>query len=268
MSETPRSATSPAEAEALLGLADELARAAGAELVRWFGRAGEVATKSSSVDYVSDADRAAETVLLARPREARPDDAVLGEESGDHAGRGGLRWVLDPLDGTVNFVYGRRPWCVSVACADAHGTLVGVVHDPLVPETFAAARGHGAWRDGDPIACPDAVALPQALVGTGFAYDRQARRAQGAVVARVVGEVGNLRRGGAAALDLCEVACGRLDAFYEDHLSAWDRAAGELIAHEAGAAQRTFGDDGVIVAGPSLVEGLARLVRDGASAEP
>lgn len=249
-----------AQVAALLALAQAAAADAGAELARRFGRVGEVATKSSSVDYVTEADQAAEQVLVARLRAARPHDAVLGEEGGARAGGSGLRWVLDPLDGTVNYVYGRRAWCVSVACVDDRGALVGVVHDPLVPETFAAVRGGGAWRDGAPLTCPDAVALPQALIGTGFAYDRAARRAQGEVVARVVGAVGNLRRGGAAALDLCDVACGRLDGFYEDHLNAWDRAAGELVATEAGAARRAFGEDGVVVAGPSLVDALTDLL--------
>lgn len=252
--------TAGADAAALLALAAEAARAAGHELRRWFGDAGAVATKSSSTDYVSEADRASEAVLVQRLQAARPDDAILGEEGGDRAGTTGRRWVVDPLDGTVNFLYGRYPWSVSVACVDDDGALAGVVHEPLRDEVFSATRGGGAALDGAPIACTHGVALAQALVGTGFAYDRRARAVQGQVLARVAPAVGNLRRPGSAALDLCDVACGRLDAWYEDYLSSWDTAAGALIATEAGAALRHFGERGLLAAAPSLADDLHAVV--------
>lgn len=250
------------DAAGLLVLAADAARAAGAELRRWFGDAGAVATKSSSTDYVSEADQASEAVLVGRLQQARPDDAVLGEEGGDRAGTSGLRWVVDPLDGTVNFLYGRQPWSVSVACVDGQGAVVGVVHDPQRDEVFSAARGAGAALDGRPIACNDGIALAQALVGTGFSYDRQARAVQGRVLARVAPAVGNLRRPGSAAMDLCDVACGRLDAWYEDYLSSWDTAAGALIAAEAGASLRRFGQRGLLAAAPSVADELHELIAD------
>lgn len=246
----------------LLTLAVAAARAAGAELRGWFGDAGTVDTKSSSTDYVSEADRASEELLVKHLQQTRPHDAVLGEEGGDRTGTSGLRWVLDPLDGTVNFLYGRQPWTVSVACIDDDGVVVGVVHNPLNDEVFAAARSGGATLNGAPIRCNNGVALPQALISTGFSYDRQARHVQGRVVARVAAAVGNLRRPGSAALDLCEVACGRTDGYYEDYLSSWDTAAGGLIAAEAGAATRTFGQRGLLAAAPSLVDDLHQLIAD------
>lgn len=244
----------------LLTLAVDAARAAGHELRGWFGDAGAVDTKSSSTDYVSEADRASEELLVKHLLQTRPHDAVLGEEGGDRTGTSGLRWVVDPLDGTVNFLYGRQPWTISVACMDDDGVVVGVVHDPVRDEVFAAARGGGATLNGVPIRCNDGVALPQALVSTGFSYDREARRVQGRVVARVAAAAGNLRRTGSAALDLCELACGRADAYYEDYLSSWDTAAGGLIAAEAGAAMRTFGQRGLLAAAPSLVNDLHQLI--------
>lgn len=252
----------------LLTLAADAARAAGAELRGWFGDAGAVTTKSSSTDYVSEADRASEALLVKHLHQARPDDAILGEEGSDRTGDSGFRWVIDPLDGTVNFLYGRQPWTVSVACMDDDGVVVGVVHDPVHDELFAAARGGGATLNGSPIRCNDGVALPQALVSTGFAYDRAARRVQGRIVARVAGAAGNLRRTGTAALDLCEMACGRADAYYEDYLSSWDTAAGGLIAAEAGAAMRTFGDRGLLAAAPSLVDDLHQLIADDIGDDP
>lgn len=253
---------------ALLDLAVEAAEAAGAALRRWFGDAGAVETKSSSTDLVSDADEASEALLVERLQAARPHDAILGEEGGDRGGTSGLRWVLDPLDGTTNFLYGRRSWSVSVACVDDAGELIGVVCDPLHEETFAAARGRGAALNGSPIRCNDGVGLAQAIVGTGFAYDREARAVQGRMLARVAPTVGNLRRPGSAALDLCEVACGRTDAYYEDYLGTWDTAAGRLIAAEAGAVVREFGVRGVMAAAPSVAGDLHALLTADDAAEP
>lgn len=253
-----------APVDELLALASRVARAAGDELRRRHGRAGRVDAKSSATDPVSDADRASEELLVGEILQARPDDGIVGEEGGDRAGTSGLRWLLDPLDGTVNFLYGFPSWCVSVACEDDEGTVVGVVYDPTRDELFSARRGGGADLDGEPLSVNDPVALEQALIATGFSYDPQHRRQQAEVVARVLGQVRDIRRAGAAALDLCWLAAGRVDGYYEDSTSRWDWAAGALIASEAGATVTELpgpGDgSGVVAAGPALHDGLRDLV--------
>lgn len=246
--------------EGLLGLAVEVAEAAGSALRARVDDAGRVVTKSSATDPVSEADEASERLLVEWLRAARPDDAIVGEEGADQHGGSGLRWVLDPLDGTVNFLYGRRGWAVSVACADDDGARVGAVCDPLHGETFAAVRGRGAFCGPRRLAVTDPVALEQALIGTGFAYDPACRREQGALAARVVARARDVRREGSAALDLCAVAAGRLDGYYEDYIAEWDWAAGALIAAEAGAVVRPFGARGLVVAGPALIGPLGALV--------
>lgn len=263
---------------ALLELAVEVARAAGRELLARYGRAGAVATKTSATDPVSEADHASERLLVEALLAARPDDGLLGEEGADRRGSSGLRWVLDPLDGTVNYLYGFPGWSVSVACEDDDGGRVGVVHDALRDETFAATRGAGAHLlAGDalprPLRVNDPVALERALIATGFSYDRDDRRRQAAVVAQVLPTVRDIRRAGSAALDLCCVAAGRVDGYYEDTTSRWDWAAGALVAREAGAvvsplpspSARRGGDDrvGLVAAGPALHPALLALVAPG-----
>jgi myo-inositol-1(or 4)-monophosphatase len=229
---------------ALLGLARDAAVEAGRMLAarRPPGRSGRpevTATKSSPTDVVTEMDRAAEALITERLRAQRPGDAFLGEESGE-SGRGRVRWVVDPLDGTVNYLYGLADWAVSIA-AEVSGTLVaGVVAVPAMDEVFTAIPGEGAWlRAGDapPVSlrCNTGVALAQALVATGFGYAAALRKVQGEVVAAVLPRVRDIRRGGSAAVDLCSVAAGRVDAFYERGLNYWDYAAGGLIATEAGA---------------------------------
>jgi len=224
-------------ADGLLELALAAARDAGALLLdRFGGPASGVESKSSTTDMVSDADRAAERLLLDRIAAARPDDGIVAEESGRSTGSSGLTWVVDPLDGTTNYLFGYPVWAVSIACEDEHGGLVGVVHDPTRGETFAAVRGGGATLNGHPVRTRAPHGLDRALVATGFAYAPSSRAFQAAVLTHVLDRVRDVRRGGSAALDLAWVACGRLDGFYEWGIRHWDRAAGMVLVAEAGGA--------------------------------
>ncbi len=227
-------------------------------------RPSGVGTKTSGGDFVSDADRASEAAVVEVIAGARPDDGFLGEEGADRESASGVRWVIDPLDGTANYLYGLDGWAVSVAAEGMEGegwsTLVGVVYHPVSGEMFTARRGAGARSNGIALEVNDPVARRSALVGTGFSYDYEVRRSQGPLAGRMLLEVRDLRRIGAAALDLCLVAAGRLDAFYESDLQAWDYAAGALIAREAGAVVSPF-ENGVLAAGPALHEDLATLIR-------
>jgi myo-inositol-1(or 4)-monophosphatase len=247
----------------LLAIAEDAARAAGAVLLERFGGPRrEVRSKSTPTDLVSEADIEAERALRGVLSARRPDDAVLGEEGGDRgAGTSGVRWIVDPLDGTVNFLFGIPQWAVSVACEDADGLLAGVVLDPLRDETFAATRDGPATRDGEPVEASGRAELATAMVATGFAYDAEARAAQAAVAARLLPRVRDLRRMGSAALDLAWTACGRYDAFFERGLQPWDRAAGELLCARAGLELRELRPDGVLadgllVAPPALAAAL------------
>jgi myo-inositol-1(or 4)-monophosphatase len=253
----------------LLAVAEEAARAAAEVLLGRFGGGGggKVRAKSTPTDLVSEADLEAERALRAALARRRPDDAVLGEEGGDRGeGGSGLRWIVDPLDGTVNFLFGIPQWGVSVACEDAEGTLAGVVLDPLRDEVFAAGRDGPATLDGEPIEGSTRSDLATAMVGTGFAYDAETRKAQAEVAARVLPRVRDLRRMGSAAIDLGWTACGRYDAFYERGLAPWDRAAGALICARAGLQLRELAPAGPLPAGllvaPSALAGaLDELVR-------
>jgi myo-inositol-1(or 4)-monophosphatase len=242
-------------------LAEAVAREAGAQLREAFAGPGvNVTAKSSPTDLVSEADHAAERLIRAHLAEARPDDGFLGEEGGDAAGTSGVRWVVDPLDGTVNFLFGIPQWCVSIACEDGEGVLAGVIYDPMRDELWSAERDGPALLDGRPIEASRQDDLATALVATGFGYDAGMRREQADVAARLLPQVRDIRRMGSAALDLAWTAAGRYDAFYERGLNHWDRAAGELIATRAGLAAREFGTDGVLVAPPALIDTLASLV--------
>ena len=239
-------------------------------LLRERFRAGATAlgSKTTPTDLVSEADFAAERLIRIQLEAARPDDAVLGEEGGDHGGDGagatGLRWVVDPLDGTVNFLFGIAQWAVSVACEDAEGTLIGVIHDPLREETFAASRTGEATLDGAPVQGSHTDELSTALVATGFAYDAEVRGPQAEVVTRLLPQVRDIRRMGSAALDLAWTACGRYDAYYERAVERWDVAAGALICERAGLEIRPLeGDElpaGVLVAPAGLVDALQPIV--------
>ncbi|GAA1190964.1 myo-inositol-1(or 4)-monophosphatase [Kitasatospora gansuensis] len=209
---------------------------------------GVAATKSSPVDVVTEMDLASEKLILELITTRRPEDGYLGEEGADHPGTSGIRWVVDPLDGTVNYLYGLPSWGVSVAAELDGQAVVGVVAVPARGELFHAVLGRGAYLDGAPIHCRPAPPWGQALVGTGFNYVQSARVRQAEVLLALMPEVRDIRRAGAAAVDLCDVAAGRLDAFYERGLQPWDRAAGALIAAEAGA--HTGGPDGMTCTAP------------------
>ena len=191
-------------------------------------------TKSTATDMVSDADRDAEELLVQILTAARPHDALLGEEGAGREGTSGLRWVVDPLDGTTNFVFGYPQWAVSVAVEDEHGPLAGAIYDPSRDELFAAARGRGTTLNGDRVHVRGTHDLSQALIATGFGYDAERRALQAARVADVIPRIRDIRRGGAAAIDLAWVACGRLDGYWESGLNAWDWSAGSLLVTEAG----------------------------------
>jgi myo-inositol-1(or 4)-monophosphatase len=244
----------PARAD-LLELATEAAVAAGRLLLGRGGRPEVVATKSSPTDVVTEADRTAEALIRELIGERRPGDRILGEEGGEtgaepsSAARAtGVRWIVDPLDGTVNYLYGLPDWAVSIA-AEADGTVVaGAVFVPRRDELFSAALGGGAWlssgaldprgEDADPparLSCNQDVPLDRALVATGFGYEAGRRLVQGEVLRGVLPVVRDIRRGGSAAVDLCSVASGSVDAYYERGVNLWDIAAGGLIAAEAGA---------------------------------
>lgn len=220
----------------LLDLAIEIAREVAGRLrteVRHDHR--NIETKSSITDMVTATDRAVEELIRTRLLAARPDDGFIGEEGADRVGTSGVTWIVDPIDGTTNFVYGLRGFNTSIAAQLDGVTIAGVVVDPLLDEYFTATIGGGAHCNGDRISCSTQTDLALSLVATGFSYDPARRTAQAEVVSSLIGEVRDIRRLGAAALDLCMVAAGRVDAYFESGLKVWDRAAGELIAREAGA---------------------------------
>jgi len=235
-----------------------------------------VTTKTSATDLVTETDRAAEALIAERLLGSRPQDGIVGEEGAAVEGTSGVMWVVDPIDGTTNFAYGYPAFCTSIAAEVDGEAVAGVVHDPFKGETFAAVRGGGASLNGHPaFVRPAGPPLEHALVATGFAYDAERRAAQGAVLARVLAHVRDIRRAGSAALDLCTVGCGRLDAYYERGLQHWDHAAGALIATEAGAWVGTLeggpldGERTLVAARPDLVEPLLSLLRQaGADAMP
>jgi len=251
----------------LLAIAQEAAVAAAGELRVRVGQRQGVRTKSTPTDLVSDADVAAEKAIRSVLSDRRPDDSILAEESGA-TGEGGLRWIVDPLDGTINFLFGIPVFAVSIACEDRDGTLAGVVLDPIREECFAATRSGPPVLNGAEIRASTRDELATAMVATGFAYDAGVRSRQAEVVTRVLPRVRDIRRAGAAAVDLAWCACGRYDAYYERGLHKWDLAAGALIASRAGLELRelTATDQdpaGVMAAPPALADELWQLVGSG-----
>jgi myo-inositol-1(or 4)-monophosphatase len=223
-----------------------------------------VGSKTSATDLVSDADRDAERLIRDVLARERPDDALLAEEGTSEPGESGRRWVFDPLDGTVSYLYGYPHWSVSVALEDAAGTVVGVVYDPNRDELFAAERGAGATLAGESIRVREPPPLGEALVATGFGYDADWRAEQAEVVRRVLPAVRDIRRAGSAALDLAWLAAGRLDAYYERGLNTWDWAAGSLLVREAGGAvEELSGEPFGLIAGPQAVVAALRPLIDG-----
>jgi myo-inositol-1(or 4)-monophosphatase len=255
----------------LLNLACAVAREAGALLLDRLGTARtDVTSKSSPTDLVSEVDTAAEALIVSRLRTARPDDGLLGEEGAADPGTSGLRWVVDPLDGTVNYLYRGTSFSVSIAVEDADGWLAGAVYDPQRDELFAGLRGHGSTLNGAPLHCTAVHDLAHALVATGFAYVTEVRAHQAAALTRVLPAVRDIRRSGSAALDLCSVAAGRVDAYYEYGPAPWDIGAGWVIAAEAGAVLRALPATvpaGVapgtltLASAPGVVDALESLLR-------
>ncbi|MCC5947694.1 MAG: inositol monophosphatase [Nitriliruptoraceae bacterium] len=223
-----------------LAVASEIAAAAGSQLLDAAaalasGDALQTSSKSSATDPVSAADLASEALIAERLAAAFPDDGLLAEEGGaSRPSTSGRTWVVDPLDGTVNFLYGIPHWSVSIACVDEAGASIAVVHDPNRSETFRAARGDGATLGGRHLTVTEVADPGQALVGTGFAYDAALRAVQIEQLGDLVGRVRDVRRSGSAALDLAWYAAGRLDGFFEAGLGPWDWAAGALLVREAG----------------------------------
>lgn len=255
------------DAAALLDLAADVARQAGRLITD--GRAERVrfGTKSTATDVVTEMDTASERLIVGALLEARPGDAVLGEEGGAAAGSSRVRWVIDPIDGTVNYLYGLPPYAVSIAAEVDGQVAAGVVYDPVLDEMYAATRGGGATCNGVALHCSAETVLGQALVATGFGYAAARRARQAQLLCSVLPAVRDIRRQGSAALDLCSVARGRVDAYYERGLFPWDLAAGELIAREAGAkvtglGQAASGYELMLAAGPSLHPLLQRALAD------
>jgi myo-inositol-1(or 4)-monophosphatase len=257
----------PAE---LLGVAVEVARqAAELAVAKRVEGVGEVGTKSTATDPVTAADRAVEHLIRTELRRRRPHDQVLGEEYGesDEGARASarVRWVVDPIDGTVNYVYGLPHYAVSVAAELDGLTVAGVVRNAVTGEEWTAIRGAGAWRGPVRLSCSTVTELGQALVATGFGYDAARRAHQAGVLTSVLPRVRDIRRFGAASLDLCFTAEGRFDAYFEKGLGAWDHAAGGLVATEAGLRVSGLraaapGPDMVVAVPPALHDELHALL--------
>jgi myo-inositol-1(or 4)-monophosphatase len=244
----------------------EAARAAAAVLVRGLGEDLEVDTKISATDMVSEADFAAEAAVSEVIASRRPDDSVLGEEGTSSSGTSGVRWVVDPLDGTTNYLFGIPQFAVSIAAEIDGETAVGVVLDPSRNETWAAVRGWGSRRNG--LRCEvddDRSTLSTALVATGFGYRPERRAWQSQVLTKVLPAVRDVRRFGAAALDLCWTGAGRFDAYYEWGLNPWDLAAGALVCSEAGGRVEAL-EGRLILAAPDHLFGPMRDLLAGAGA--
>ncbi len=226
-----------------------------------------VGTKSSATDPVTDADRAAEAAIVSRLRAARPDDEIVSEEgAGAGPGRTGLRWYVDPLDGTVNYLYGLPQFSVVIACVDGTGALAGVVFDPSRDELFQAGRGGGAWLGDRRLRVREPASLAVSLVATGFSYLAEERAMQGRILAHLLPRVRDVRRLGSAALDLAWVAAGRLDAYFESVSNPWDWVAGALVVTEAGGAVSELAGTGgaprLVASAPGLHGPLTGLLED------
>ena len=254
----------------LLSLALNTAVTAGALAHRRRTEGVEIADhKSSPVDVVTLADRETENLIRSLLADARPDDGFLGEEGGAEAGSSGLTWVVDPIDGTVNYLYGIPHWAVSIAVDECDPdpltwrALAGCVTNPVAGEIFTATDAGGAFSGNQQLRVAEPASLAQSLIGTGFSYDSQTRAKQGAVVAELLPLVRDIRRFGTASLDLCAVATGRLNGYFETGLKPWDHAAAALVAREAGAAVVGLGgapasDAFILAAPPELLSVLER----------
>ena len=240
----------------LVLLAEEVARSAGALLMQR-PDSFTFTEKSSAVDFATQMDQQAESLIVKSLLAARPDDGIIAEEGAAQSSESGITWVIDPLDGTVNYLYGLPGWNISIAAKNQEGVIAGVVFAPTINSLWKATKGGGAYLNNKAIKCNDPVNLNLALIATGFSYDLELRKEQGARIQKLIPQIRDLRRNGAAAVDLCYVAMGAVDAYFESSLKEWDFAAGGLIASEAGAliSGRTGGSpdgDMVVCAGPSL----------------
>ena len=276
---------------ALLALAVAVSCTAGRMLAERHARPAVVGTKTSMTDVVTEMDQASERLIRSQILAERPYDAILGEEGGQTGGQTRVRWIVDPLDGTVNYLYGLPDWAVSVAAEVGGLVVAGAVCAPRRDAVFWAMLGGGAWRaslsgqpdpacrvgedpkarparllaGAEPLACNDGVALEQALIATGFGYEPGRRLAQGRVLSAVLPRVRDIRRNGACAVDLCLLAAGNVDGYYERGVQDWDIAAGSLIAQEAGAvvgglSGQPAGPSMTIAAGPALFAELHDLL--------
>ena len=195
----------------------------------------ELVSKSTAIDIATQMDKGSEELIVSAILKSRPDDGIIAEEGSAKESKSGITWVIDPLDGTVNYLYGLPGWNVSIAAKNEHETLAGVVFAPTINSVWHASKGGGAFFNGHPIRCNDPIDLDRALIATGFAYDVEDRFTQVEQMRALVPLIRDMRRNGAAAVDLCHVAMGALDAYFESGLKEWDLAAGALIATEAGA---------------------------------
>ncbi|MBB6349325.1 inositol monophosphatase family protein [Nonomuraea muscovyensis] len=266
--------TESTDAAGFLRLAEDIAREAGDMLLAkrpsMSTASGDIETKSSPTDVVTALDKASEQLIRARIQQARPGDRILGEEEGEAGGDSAVRWIVDPIDGTVNFLYGLPEWAVSIAVEVAGRIVAGVVNVVPRGEVFTAALGAGAHLKTaglgvETLRCNTGVPLGRALVATGFGYAAGRRAVQGEVVAAVLPRVRDIRRGGSCAVDLCSVAAGRVDAYYERGVNRWDHAAAGLVASEAGARMgglngEPAGSGLVLCAAPGLFEELHDLL--------
>jgi myo-inositol-1(or 4)-monophosphatase len=256
-------------ASAALALAIEAAREAGALLLELRrSPATGIRSKSSATDLVSEADERAERAIVTAIRTRRPDDALVAEEGSSARGSSGVSWYVDPLDGTINYLYGIPQWSVSICCADAEGPLAGVVFDPLRDELFSAARGGGAHLGDRRLVVSDKRDLASALIATGFGYDAAQRVTQGRIIAKVLGDVRDVRRFGSAALDLSWTAAGRFDGYFESVENPWDWMAGAMFVREAGGRVTLLEPKDpafprVIASGPGIHDDLVTLLARG-----
>lgn len=249
----------------LLALAEQIAKKAG-ELLMSRPTNFELDQKSGVLDFATQMDHESEKLIVASILQARPDDSIIGEEGSDRTGSSGYTWVIDPIDGTVNYLYGIPGWCISIAVKDRDGYLVGVVHAPSFAMTWSAIRGGGATCNGKPLRCNEPVAMNLALIATGFAYDLERRKPQAEFIRELLPKIRDIRRMGACAVDICMVASGSVDAHFEAGVNEWDYAAAGLIASEAGAkfahlkgiwdGEKYF----VLAAGPTLFAALAEAL--------
>lgn len=252
----------------ILALAESIALKAGAFLINRPPKF-ELEQKSGVFDFATQMDHESEKLIVEEILAARPADGLLSEEGANRESLSGITWVIDPIDGTVNYLYNIPGWCISIAAKDHDGVLVGVVFSPSTNSLWKASRGEGAFLNNVKLSCNEPVALDRALVGSGFAYDVEKRKNQAALIERLLPQIRDLRRLGACAVDICHVASGSLDAYFEAGVNEWDFAAAGLVATESGAVISV--DKGiwngeknmVIVAGPTLHLALSAQIRSG-----